>query len=85
MAVKGISVVIPPNVKTLAYKATAKCNVIMKSCSSGVRVGDATITPTYGFKMASQEPYCFNMEKNDELYVINDITCGIYLFITTPI
>jgi hypothetical protein len=81
--IKGIRVLIPKNIKTLVYKATKNCKICCRSCSSGVYIGDTTVSLVNGYRLISQECSDFEMSKDDGLYAIADCPCSISLFISS--
>jgi len=78
---KGIQVPVPENIRTLLYKASKDCKVCLRSCQSGVKIGDATVSLTSGYILVSQECADFELKKNDELYAISDCSTCVWFLV----
>ncbi len=82
--IKGFSLNLAPNIKTLIWHAVKPTTVTIRSCSSGARVGDTNITIDNGFKLISQEIATFSLATNDDLYLISSSDCRISVMAQSP-
>lgn len=82
--IKGFSLNLTLNTKTLIWHAVKPTTVTVRSCSSGARVGDTNVTVNNGFKLLSQEVSSFSLATNDDLYIISSSDCRISVMAQSP-